>query len=178
MSLTFASVLAGLLLLTLGGLLLWNSPAVGATARAFPRSRRAAWLFFGTGSLWFLWIVAHLGEADLIIPRVPLFLIFAALAGLSFKYVPDFLAVRGLAVVLLLAAWQFLFAVYMNYQPQSYPLKIGAFLVVVIALFLAGYPYWLRDFFGWLFARPRRPRTVGTALAAYGLLLTVLAFAY
>jgi hypothetical protein len=36
----------------------------------------------------------------------------------------------------------------------------------------------LRDFLEWLFARPARTRRIGGVLAAYGLLLAVLAFTY
>jgi len=108
MSLTLATLSTGLVLAALGGLLLWNGPAVGATARALPRSRRAAWVFFGIGAAWFLWAVAHLGEADQILPRPLLLLLFGAVAVLSFKYAADFLAVRGLALLALLIAAELL----------------------------------------------------------------------
>ena len=49
---------------------------------------------------------------------------------------------------------------------------------IVAAILLGGYPYRLRDFFGWLFARPGRPRALGALFASYGLLLSILAFTY
>ena len=71
MSLFIATCLPGLVLALLGGLLLWNDPRVGSTARALPRSQGAAWLFFGTGAAWFLWRLSGLGEADLIFFKTP-----------------------------------------------------------------------------------------------------------
>jgi hypothetical protein len=43
---------------------------------------------------------------------------------------------------------------------------------------LGAQPWRLRDFFGWLFARPGRARSLGGALAGYGLLLAIVAFTY
>ena len=54
----------------------------------------------------------------------------------------------------------------------------AVYVAIVAAIFLGGYPYRLRDFFGWLFARASRPRLLGTLFASYGLLLSILAFTY
>ncbi|MFT3830665.1 MAG: hypothetical protein QM691_13260 [Opitutaceae bacterium] len=179
MSLFVATLLPALLLLALGGLLLWNGPAVGATAKALPRSRRAAWLFMGVGALWFLWRLVHLGAADELLPKPILLLAFGAIALLSFSHAPDFLAVRGLAIVTLLAAGEFLYAAYMELAfPQRRLMVAAVYVAIVAAIFLGAYPYRLRDFFGWLFARPGRPRALGALLAGYGLVLTIVALTY
>lgn len=179
MSLTVATLLPGLLLLALGGLLFWNGPVVGATAKALPRSRRAAWLFMGVGALWFLWRLVHLSAADELLPKPLLILAFGAVAGLSFKYAPDFLAVRGLAVLTLLGAGELLYAAYMEWAHPQRLFMVGVvYVAIAAAIFLAGYPYRLRDFFGWLFARSSRARGLGVLLASYGALLAVLAFTY
>lgn len=179
MSLLFATLLPGLLLLALGALLLWNGPAVGATAKALPRSRRGTWLFMGTGLLWFLWVIAHLSSADELLPKAILLLAFGAIGVLSFSQAPDFLAVRGLAVLTLLGGWELRKAAYMEWDHPQRLFMVGlVYVAVAVAIYLGGYPYRLRDFFGWLFARASRPRFVGTVFTAYGLLLTVLAFTY
>jgi len=54
MSLFLATLLPGLFLVLLGGLLCWNGAPVAAQARALPRSRAAAYLFFGLGAAFFL----------------------------------------------------------------------------------------------------------------------------
>ncbi|MDR1788825.1 MAG: hypothetical protein LBR12_00420, partial [Opitutaceae bacterium] len=104
MSLSAATLLSGLLLAVSGGLLLWNNPAFAAALRAFPRSKTAALVLFGAGAAWFLWLFWHAAEADRFSFHNLLFVILAATAVLSFRLVPDFLAVRGAAVLVLLAA--------------------------------------------------------------------------
>ena len=179
MSLLLATLIPGLMLIAAGALLLWNAPVVGATARAFPRSRRAAWVLFGAGAAWFLYIVAHLTEADFGNYKVVLLIVFTAIAVLSFKHVPDFLAVRGLAVLILLAAGSFLSAAFMKFQyPQRLLMVTLVYAGIIASLFLAGYPYRLRDFFDWLFARPERARTVGAICGVYGLILAIVSFTY
>jgi len=179
-SLFLATLLPGLFIVLLGGLLLWNNNKVGAIARALPRSNRGAWLFFGTGALWFLWRVSQLGESDLIFFQAPLpvVLAFAILTVLAFIYTPDFLAVRGLCVLMLLAAEPLLYAGYMVFQWQVYPYKIAVYVGLGLALYLAAAPYRLRDFFEWLFRQPSRPRLIGGFLLAYGLVTTAAAFTY
>ena len=121
MSLFLATLLPGLFLALLGATLLWNNSFVGSTAKALPRSTRGAWLFFGAGAGWFIWRCAQLNESDLIFFKTPgpVMIAFGVLAGLAFRYTPDFLAVRGLCVLMLLAAEPLLYAAYMEYgRPQ------------------------------------------------------------
>ncbi len=104
MSLFLATLLPGLVLAVLGAGLLANRPAVVNALKIFPRSPTAALYVFGGGAVWFLWLVWHLSTADFGDYHVLLTIGFAAVALLAFKCVPDFLAVRGLCVLLLLSA--------------------------------------------------------------------------
>jgi len=181
MSLFLATLLPGLFLVLLGGLLLWGDPRVRSTAQALPRSTRAAWLFFGAGAVWFLWRVSTLGEADLIFFSRPLPVLagFGVLALLAFFYTPDFLAVRGLCVLVLLAADPLLQAAFMEYEhPQRLLMVAAVYLALAAAIYLAAAPYRLRDFFEWLFRAPGRGRWLGAALLAYGLVTSAAAFTY
>jgi hypothetical protein len=126
-----------------------------------------------------MWTLYHLGAADELLPKPVLLAAFGAIAVLSFNYAPDFLAVRGLSAFTLLCSWEFLRAAYMEWaHPQRLFMVSAVYVAIVAAMYFAGYPYRMRDFFGWLFARPGRPRAIGGALAGYGLLLTALAFTY
>ncbi|MEN9403015.1 MAG: hypothetical protein RL091_1718 [Verrucomicrobiota bacterium] len=181
MSLFLATLLPGLFLVLLGGLLCWNGAPVAAQARALPRSRAAAYLFFGLGAAFFLWRLSRTGESDLIFFKTPapVMIGFAVLAVLAFIYTPDFLAVRGLCVLMLLAAEPLLYAAYMEWtHPQRLLMVSAVYVGLTAALYLAAYPYRLRDFFDWLFRTPSRPRLLGAGLLAYGLATAAAAFTY
>lgn len=181
MSLFLATLLPGLFLAALGALLLWNDPRVADILKALPRSPRAAWVFFGGGAAWFIWRISHLGESDLIFFQTPhiLMIVFGLLAVLAFIYTPDFLAVRGLCVLMLLVAEPLLYAAYMEWtHPQRLLMVTAVYVGLALALYLAASPYRLRDFFGWLFQVPARSRLLGAILVFYGLATAVAAFTY
>jgi hypothetical protein len=179
MSLFLATLLPGLLLAALGGFLCW--PGAGPAAKALPRSQQAAWALFGLGALWFMWRLSRAGEADLIFFQAPapVMIAFGVLAVLAFIYTPDFLAVRGLAVLILLGAEPLLNAAYMEWEhPQRLLMVTAVYAALAAALYLAAYPYRLRDWFDWLFRTAARPRIVGGVILVYGLATAAAAFTY
>lgn len=179
MSPTLATLITALLLLALGVPLLMNHSGFAAMLRAFPRSRAAAYLFFGVGAAWFLHAIWNLSPADFGEYRTYLFFGFLVIAILAFRSVPEFLAVRGLAAVVLMGAMPLLDAGYMNFDhPQIVLYKIAVYLGICAAIWLGAQPWRLRDFFSWLLAQPARTRGFGGALAAYGVVLTLVAFTY
>ena len=179
MSLFLATLLPGLLLLIVGAPLLLNHRGYVTALERMPRSMTAAAVFFGLGAAWFLWAVWHLSVADFGEYRTPLTIGFALIAALSFKCVPDFLAVRGLCVLVLMSATPLLGAAYMEYQyPQRLFMVSLVYLLIIFAIWLGASPYRLRDFFERLFARPGRIRAFGALLVGYGALLTVVAYSY
>ncbi|MBL9201050.1 MAG: hypothetical protein JNL39_11115 [Opitutaceae bacterium] len=179
MSLLVATLITGLLLIALGAPLLLNHAGYAAMLKAFPRSRAAAYVFFSAGAAWFLYEIWHLSPADFGDYRHWLFAGFLAVAVLSFKCVPDFLAVRGLCAIVLMGAMPLLMAGYMNFTHGRIVLyKIAIYLAIAAAIWLGAQPWRLRDFFAWLFAQPARARGVGGVLTGYGVLLAVVAFTY
>jgi hypothetical protein len=179
MSLLLATLLPGLVLVALGGALLSDNSLVSSTLKSFPRSSSATLVFFGAATVWFLYRVWNLSPADFGEYRLPLFIGFALVAALSYWCVPDFLAVRGLAALVLLAASPLLDAAYMEWShPQRLFLVGFVYVCIAFAIWLGATPYRLRDFFEWLFRTSGRPRAVGSALLGYGVLLIVVAFTY
>lgn len=179
MSLPLATLIPGLLLLVLGLPLLLNHSGYAAMLRAFPRSTAASYVFFGAGAAWFLYAIWHLSPADFGEYRTYLFVGFLAVAVLAFKCVPDFLAVRGLATLVLMGAMPLLESAYMEYEKPQRLLMVSAVYVAISgAIWLGAQPWRLRDFIGWLYVRPGRARGLGGALAAYGLLLAAVSFTY
>lgn len=179
MSLLTAHLISGVLLIALGLPLLLNHSGYAAALKAFPRSSLAANIFFVIGAGWFLYGISRLGEADLIIPKPYMFGGFAVLAALSLIYMREFLSVRGLSIIILMGATPLLGAAYMEYdKPRRLFMVTAIYLAIAAAVWLGAQPWRLRDFLGWLFARPGRTRVIGGTLAGYGLLLALVAFTY
>jgi hypothetical protein len=178
MSLFTATLSLGLLLMAVGIFFLihrrdWQEKAIG-----IGRSKIATIVLFGSALAWFLWIVANLGEGDFGEYRQWLFLLFGAVGMAAFWYVPDFLAIRGLAALLLLVAYEFLMAAYME-TPESRLFMVSAvYVLIVLALFLGALPYLWRNGLNWLFAHKKIVRSLGALCAVYGLLLAVISFNY
>lgn len=175
MSLFLATLLTGLFLVLLGGALAADTSAIRAALKRLPRSETAAYVLFGGAAVWFLSRVAVLSEADFGQYRKLLFAGFAVVAVLSFFYVKEFLAVRGLAALVLLAAGPLLFAGFGDYG-VALLYKVAVYLFLTAALWLGAQPWRLRDFIAWLQRVPGRARLLGSVFAAYGLLLVGVAF--
>jgi hypothetical protein len=178
MTLFQATLLTGLFLIAFGTHFLWHGMRSAKSIQAFPRSQTAAYLLLGTAAAWFLYKVTQLGPADFGQYKNLLFILFLVIAIGSFYFVPDFLAVRGLAALILLTAGILLDAAYMELPTARLFLVSFVYLAIVVALVLGANPYKLRDFFDWLYRKDLRPRIFGGIFAAYGLLLLGVAFTY
>jgi len=174
-----ATLLPGVVLLVAGLLLLWNPPFLEKQAMRFLRSKPAAIVTFGSGTLWFLYHLSNLGMADFGAYRLPLMVLFGATGVAAFFYVEDFLPVRGLAVLALLSSAVLLNAAYMRYDEPQRLFMVGfVYVMILVALYLGALPYRLRDFFEWLWKGSGKARVLGLVLGGYGLLLTCVAFTY
>ena len=185
MTLATATLITGIILIGLGMLFILRSTAVVSSIKRFPRSRSMAYIFFGIGAVWFLYRVWHLSEADFGQYRKQLTVFFALVAIGAFFYVPDFLAVRGLCVIVLLGAMNLLDPGYMVWEygeiwdgGRIYLYKIAVFVAVALAIYLGASPFRARDFLDWLYRRSSRPIFLGGGLVAYGLIVTVVGLTY
>ncbi len=178
MTLFQATLFTGLLLIALGGHFLWHGPRSAKLVKAFPRSTVAAYILLGVATAWFLYKVLNLGPADFGQYKKLLFIVFLGTAIASFYYVPDFLAVRGLAALTLLTAGALLEAAYMELPQARLFLVTFVYVAIVASLILGANPYKMRDFFDWLYRKDLRPRLLGGISAGYGLLLLGISFTY
>jgi hypothetical protein len=168
MTLFLAYVFLGAALTALGAALSSGSAFMTNVLRSFPRSAAAGVLCFGGGAAWFLWTVFSLGESDLAgFPRNWMLGIFGATALLSFWFLRELLAVRGLAVLMLLVARELLDAAYMQ-QPLSLVLASTTYVLVVLGIVWGAAPYLLRDWLEWLLARRGRSLAAGVFIALTG----------
>jgi len=178
MTLFQATLFCGLFLLAFGCHFLWHGMHSEKSTKAFPRSKTAAYLLMGAAAAWFLYKVTQLGPADFGQYKNLLFIGFLGIAVGAFVFVPDFLAVRGLAALILLTGGALLDAAYMELPTARLFLVGFVYAMIVIALILGANPYKLRDFFEWLYRKQLRPRIFGAFFTAYGALLIGVAVSY
>ena len=178
MTLFTATLGTAVVLLILGIVLFLDNPQVRKVAHSWPRSKNAAIAFMTIGGLWFLNHVFNLEKADFGDYKHYLMVGFAAVGILSFKYLPDFLAVRGLGIIILLAAREVLAAAYMQEPTSRLWLVTLIYILITLTLYVGASPYRMRDFTNWLYEGNSRAKVLGGFLGAYGLVLAGVAFNY
>ena len=92
--------------------------------------------------------------------------------------VDEFLSVRALGVLLLLAASPVLDAAFLEMPITRLLLPLLAYTWIIIGLFWVGMPYVLRDQIAWVSASEARWKGACAGGAGYGLLLLICAFAF
>jgi hypothetical protein len=144
------------------------------TARAFPRNEAAGFALMGLGTAWFLYNLNSEAIADFAAYKTWMLMGFGALGLASCIYVRDFLAVRGLAVVMLLLAWVTLNQTRWVDSQWRLVLVVWAYSWVVLGMWLTVSPFRLRDFVHWLTASEQRLRTGSAVQLALGVLVMLL----
>ncbi len=173
------SILAIILGLTLGlpqiyGLM--NPSAFAAAVRKFPRSLPWGYALMLLGTLWFLVNLSQESISDFAAYKNVLFAGFAAVGIGSCIFVQDFLAVRGLAVVLLLLA-KLMVDSGRPYLAQTNWVLVfqgWAYVLVIAGIWLTISPYRLRDFVEWCTANEKRIKIGCGVRLAFGLFIAAL----
>ncbi len=173
-SLQAVAVAVGLLwfLLHLPGVL--RPAAAGAALRRFPRSVPAGIVLLGLGLAWAVWLCATVDLGEFTPLRTKLLAVCVVLGGAMMVWSREFLAVRGLAVLLLLAADVVLDAAFLRDEPAKLLLVAFAYAWIVAALVLLFSPYRLRDAAAWATASEKRFRVLALGGALFGILLVFL----
>ena len=147
-----------------------------AAARKFPRSLPWGCVLTLAGASWFMWNVNSESLADFEGIKPFLFILFVAVAIGSCVFVQDFLAVRGLSIVLLLLAK--LMVDSERWAGSSWRLVIAgwAYVLVIAGIWFTVSPWRMRDMIYWSTANPARTRMLSVARAAFGIFVAVLGF--
>lgn len=142
----------------------------------FLRSKAMAVLCYGLAGLYFMYILFNLGQSDFGDLKHILIPIFGAAWLLSFKFLDDFLSVRGLFIIFIFASRAFIDSAYMLDIPARYTLVCYSYFLVVISMYVACLPYRLRDFFEYLYANAYRAKCFGVILllASFSLIISML----
>jgi len=176
LDLRIVSFVAALWLIVSHGSALVFPKPIQRWLHGFPRSKSAGMLLLIIDSIWALVLIATMDLGEFSHLRTILFVVILVSTFLTFRYVDEFLAVRALGMLLLLAAEPLLEAAFL--QPQEGRLLLVAFGygLAVLGMVWVGLPYLLRDQIAWA----RKSKAVWTtgALAGviYGGLLAIFAF--
>jgi hypothetical protein len=140
----------------------------------FPRSKPIGYVLMGIATLWFLLHVQHETLADFTKWKPHLMIGFAAIGVLTCVYVSDFLAARGLALLLLLVAKLMVDTARWHPSPWRWVISGLAYVWVIAGIWFTISPWRLRNLLNWSTrtdARLRLLSGIGLGLAA---LLVVL----
>ena len=154
---------------------------LAAVARKFPRNLAAGIVLMLLGTAWFVWLVNGEPIADFSAFKPYMMAGFVAVGVGSCIFVRDFLAVRGLAVVLLLLGKLMVDTgrPHLDQSPFVVVIQAWAYVFVVLGIWFTITPWKLRDLINWATATEARTRLlsgVRLAFAAFVLILGLTAF--
>ena len=179
MKLSLLSILLGLGLGSLQVYGLMKPAEFAAAARKFPRSLPWGYALMLLGTAWFLWYLNREAASDFLAYKKYLFPAFAAIGVATCIFVKDFLAVRGLAVVLLLLAKLMVDTARWVDTEWRLVIVVWAYVLVLAGIWFTVSPWRLRDLLVWATATEKRVK-VGCALrlafAVFVVILGVTAF--
>jgi hypothetical protein len=147
-----------------------------AALRKFPRSLAWGYLLTLCGAGWFIWNVRRESLADFEAIKPFLFTLFIAVAIGSCVFVQDFLAVRGLSIVLLLMGKLMVDSERWASTEWRLVIAAWAYVLVIAGMWFTVSPWRLRDLIYWGTANPSRTRLFSGMRAAFGLFVAVLGF--
>lgn len=176
MSLFLATFLFGIFALFLG--LLFVTPSGNQMLHKLMRSTLANFIFFGAALAWFLYEITLLGPEDFGQYKTIFLWVFGPVGIAAFYYIPDFLSIRGIAGLALLASRGLLDAAYLQPYESRLWLVSGVYVVIVLSLYLGACPYRYRDALQLLEQKPHVKKLLGFGLLIYGTSLTGLSFTY
>jgi len=144
--------------------------------KKFPRNLPLGILLMLLGTAWFIWNVNIEPIADFSSFKPYMIAIFAAVGVLSCIYVQDFLAVRGLAVVLLLLGKLMVDTgrPHLGESPFVLVIQTWAYALVVAGIWFTVTPWKLRDILDWATATESRTRFLSGVRLAFALFILIL----
>ncbi len=175
LSLFTTGLAAGILLIASHAFALAQQGSCITMAKAFPRSRPAATVLLAIAAVWSFLLVRTIDLGEFSPLRTVMLLAIVAGAILSWIYVPEFLAVRALGMLLLLAAEPLLGSAVLRDEPTRLLLVALAYAWVIAGLFFVGMPYLLRDAITWLTENSLRWKAAAAGGVIWGAALVICA---
>ncbi|MES2506340.1 MAG: hypothetical protein V4599_06525 [Verrucomicrobiota bacterium] len=168
-------IVLGLLLLATH---LWawkNADRTKEFLKAFPRHYGWGAALLSLGFVWGMMCLFNMDMGEFFFLRKWFLMVVPIGFVLVLMYVKEFLAVRALGSLMLLAAGPVLAAAFLQPPVTRLLLPILAYVWIIVGMFFVGMPYLMRDWTTWLLAKPARWNLAVWSGVAYGALMLVLA---
>jgi len=163
--------ITGVVLVLVHFIALWKPVPTRSFLQSFPRSRMAGILLLILAALWSFLLVWNMDLGEFSRMRHLLLLAIVILSIATGILVPEFLSVRALGILLLLAAEPLLEAAFLKPTASRIFLVLIAYAWAIKGIFWVGMPFLFRDLAQWLINRPRVWSLAAAIGLAYGCLL-------
>ena len=151
---------------------------VASWLKVFPRSRPAGLFLCSFAALWAFWLAATMDLGEFSPHRTLICGVVLAGAIMVPMFAEEFLAVRALGILALLAAEPLLGSAFLRPEQSRLLLVVLAYLWATAGLIMVGAPYLLRDAIDWVTSARWRYATVAAAGAAYGIALIAVSLLF
>jgi hypothetical protein len=147
-----------------------------AAVRKFPRNLPIGVALMWLGTAWFVWNVNIEPISDFTAYKPAMMIGFGMVGVLCCFFVQDFLAVRGLAVLMLLLAKLMLDTGRPHLGETSWVLviQVWAYVLIIAGMWLTVTPWRLRDFLNWATATEERVRVGSSIRLAFAVFVVIL----
>ena len=147
-----------------------------AAARKLPRNVPVGIALMLLGTAWFLWIVNQEPIADFSAFKPYMLTAFAAIGVATCIFVQDFLAARGIAVVLLLLGKLMVDTgrPHLGESPFVLVIQAWAYVLIVAGMWFTITPWKLRDLLEWATASEARVKIGSVIRLAFALFILTL----
>ena len=177
-SLRSVGLVAGLGLIFLHAIALLRSEQTKSWLQQFPRSRPVGIVLCTLAALWAFWLAATMDLGEFSPNRTLICGVVIAGAIMVPLFAEEFLAVRALGILALLAAEPLLGAAFLRPEQTRLFLVVLAYAWAIAGLVFVGAPYTLRDAINWVTSSPLRFRTLAWSGILYGLLLVAVSLLF
>jgi hypothetical protein len=171
-------ILLGVWLIASHAIALTKPDLVKPWLKGFPRNEKIGTVLVIIAFAWtfVVWSCMDLGEFFKIEKPVQMILVAGCVGVIV--YVKEFLAVRSLGFLMILAAAPILDSAFLK-EPQTRLLIVAlAYGIALKGMFWVGMPYLMRDQINWVLAKDKRYQIGALAGAVYGLLVLACALAW
>src|SRR5207244_10631968 len=144
--------------------------------KRLPRSRVAVVVLLTLTLVWSFWLLATMEMGEFASFRRPLLIALPIGYVLVLRFVEEFLAIRALGILCLLAAEPLLEAAFFRNETSRLLVTVFAYLLILGGLFWVTMPYLLRDQINWSARSNARWRTIHGIAAVYGLAILACSF--